>query len=152
VWLGLVWLGACGGDDDGGAQLADEYEDALRALDAAFCECGGGTDCSATGAEELACTRGLIAEHEGRFHDDLACGIDNVRGLAACLRTSGCDVIDVSTCGGQLPDCRDLPDEVQQEFDACSPEFECENGETIEQSWVCDGEADCPSGEDENDC
>ena len=31
-------------------------------------------------------------------------------------------------------------------------DFQCNNGETIPSSWVCDGDEDCNSGEDEENC
>ncbi|XP_037923945.1 transmembrane protease serine 2-like [Hermetia illucens] len=31
-------------------------------------------------------------------------------------------------------------------------EFQCESGECIPRTEVCDGHANCPSGEDEDDC
>ena len=30
--------------------------------------------------------------------------------------------------------------------------FQCEDGDWIFSNWVCDGENDCPSGEDEENC
>ncbi|XP_012284613.1 sortilin-related receptor [Orussus abietinus] len=69
-----------------------------------------------------------------------------------------CDSVD--DCGdnsdemgcGNLEDTTDLPNMTEQPRVCREHQFQCYNGECIEESWVCDGSRDCQSGEDELHC
>jgi hypothetical protein len=46
----------------------------------------------------------------------------------------------------------DDDDDVMDDDDAIGTGFECDDGTFIPEDWVCDGDEDCPDGEDEEGC
>ncbi|KAL0117855.1 hypothetical protein PUN28_008920 [Cardiocondyla obscurior] len=53
---------------------------------------------------------------------------------------------------GGTPDSTPPVFTTQQPRNCREYQFQCYNGECIENAWVCDGSKDCPSGEDEQHC
>jgi hypothetical protein len=137
--------------ESGDGSLATQYEDAVKKLRSAFCACTA--DCVDPPAQALQCEQRVLAEHQGQIADQLNCAIGNLNAMAECLRgRATCDFETLDKCSEDFTDCGDLPAGVERELERCAEHFACDDGRTIDEAWVCDGEDDCPRGEDELDC
>lgn len=87
-----------------------------------------------------------MAACDVRLRDDL-CGDAAGRCAAACFAAERCEslqsyVFDDAAPAPSLSRC----------LSGCPGSYACKDGTKIDMGWVCDGEKDCPSGDDEQGC
>jgi len=117
------------------------------ALVSSSCSGGGSSDPTIVEAQASKLKDCGIFSTEGRFNlnNDLD---EEENCYIQCITEASCNELADLWCGGPLANSLH-----QRCADRCDPaDYECANGSTIRRSWQCDGDADCPSGSDEQGC
>jgi hypothetical protein len=114
---------------------------------------------------DMSCIAGVLNRYESQMQSQLDCAMDFVEGTVRCIRNAACNQSALESCvdfmsmgapgsGGDplALACGQFPAAFLAEMDACTPQFTCDDGETIPTEWECDGVEDCADGSDEASC
>lgn len=156
-----------GGDDgpDGGSSSGSSgegYVDALATLYEELCACSGEDidTCTETTPEQRECEADAATGSTGSSAEWLDCVTAYIEEQTECISVADCSETDLQDCDSIsqasttnpfAAACGDPPDALAEAVAECVPEG---SGPTcsVDPTWICDGEADCPDASDEAGC